>query len=81
MTIVSDGRVGSSIAALAAGARRLMEAQGAVHCLQGRGAIWLIGNAVTLSAMMKGSFPEADSARASAALHFAIATRRCRMWF
>jgi hypothetical protein len=49
--------------------------------LQGRDAFWFIGNSVVLSAMVKGTSSEPDLARATAALHLALAARSCRMWF
>jgi hypothetical protein len=49
--------------------------------LRGRDAFWFIDNSVVLSAMVKGTSSEPDLARATAALHLALAARSCRMWF
>ena len=54
---------------------------GDCYPLQGRDAFWFIDNSVALSAMVKGTSSEPDLARATAALHLALAAKSCRMWF
>ena len=57
---------------------------GVFHCNQafrGRDIVWFIDNSAALACLVKGGSPSADMDRGTAAIHLALASLHCRVWF